>query len=75
MGCHVSSLKSYHHVKKTAAANEMKRLNRGVSRLGNRNCEAARSEAGIGYELCIVRTVRARKGARWVGVLEYRVPL
>jgi len=37
------------------------------------NCEAARSEAGMSRELCIVRTVRARKGARWVGVLEYRV--
>ena len=41
---------------------------------GNKNCEAARSEAGMSRELCIVRTVRARKGARWVGVLEYRVP-
>jgi len=55
--CHVSSLKSKHRVKKTAAANEMKRHNRGVSRLGNGNCEAARSEAGMSYELCIVRTV------------------
>ena len=74
MGCHVSSMKSKHHVKKTAAANELKRQYSGVSRLGNGNCEAARSEAGMSYELCIVHTVRARKGARWVGVLEYRVP-
>ena len=47
---------------------------RGGSLLGNGNCEAARSESGTSRELCIVRTVRARKGARWVGVLEYRVP-
>ena len=31
--------------------------------------------AGVSYELCIVRTVRAQKGARWVGVLEYWAPL
>ena len=73
MGCHVSSLKSYHHVKKSPAAREIKRYIRGGSPLGNGNCEAARSEAGMSRELCIVRTVRARKGARWVGVLEYRV--
>jgi len=74
MGCHVSSLKSYHHVKKSPAARDIKRYIRGGSPLGNGNCEAARSEAGMSRELCIVRTVRARKGARWVGVLEYRVP-
>ena len=74
MGCHVSSLKSYHRVKKSPAAREIKRYIRGGSPLGNGNCEAARSEAGMSRELCIVRTVRARKGARWVGVLEYRVP-
>jgi len=45
-----------------------------VSPQGNGNCEAG-SEAGMSYELCIVRTVRARKGARWVGVLEYGAPL
>jgi len=74
MGCHVSSLKSYHHVRKSPTAREIKRYIRGGSPLGNGNCVAARSEAGMSRELCIVRTVRARKGAKWVGVLEYRVP-
>ena len=59
------SLKSYRHVKKTALSHEMKRYNRGVSPRGNGNCEAEMSN-----ELCIVRTVRARKGAQWVRVLE-----
>ena len=61
-------------VRKGVLAHDMLRSVRGGSPLGNGNCEAARSEAGMSYELCIVRTVRARKGARWVGVLEYRVP-
>jgi len=56
-------------------AHGMLRSARDVSRLGNGNCEVTRSEAGMSSELCIVRTVRARKGARWVGVLEFRVPL
>ena len=55
-------------------AHGMLRRVRGGSPLGNGNCGAARSEAGMSRELCIVRTVRARKGARWVKVLEYRVP-
>ena len=61
-------------MKKSPTAREIKRYIRGGSPLGNGNCGAARSEAGMSRELCIVRTVRARKSARWVGVLEYRVP-
>jgi len=56
-------------------AHDMLRRVRGGSPLGNGNCGAARSEAGMSRVLCIVRTVRARMGARWVGVLEYGVPL
>ena len=59
---------------KDRLSHEIKRYKRGVSPLGNGNCEAG-SEAGMSCELCIVRTVRARKGARWVGVLEYGAPL
>ena len=59
---------------KDRLSHEIKRYKCGVSPLGNGSCDAG-SEAGMSYELCIVRTVRAGKGASWVGVLEYGAPL
>jgi len=58
MGCNVSSPKRKHHVERNG---DMLRRVRGGSRLGNGNCEAARSEAGMSYESWIVRTRESKK--------------
>ena len=52
---------------KDRPAHEMKRHNSGVSPQGNGNCEAARSEAGMSYELCIVRIRESTEGRKMGG--------
>jgi hypothetical protein len=63
--CQNDSLKSYHHVKKTALSHERKRYHRGVSPQGNGNCEAG-SEAGMSYEF-MHRAHRASTEGRKMG--------
>ena len=58
MGYNVSSPKRKHHVERNG---DMLRRVRGGSRLGNENCEAARSEAGMSYESWIVRTRESKE--------------
>jgi hypothetical protein len=67
-------LKSYHHRKRPPRPRNKKTQSWWES-TGQWELRIEK-RAGMSCELCIVRTVQARKGARWVGVLEeYGAPL